>query len=215
MAAKSRRPRSLCRMAHWSRRSPGHGGGSGCSMTACTPRSARSVTPRTSRKDELGGSAQPLARGQHPDYWHYVMYDGAGHARGSKRPRRETGLVLHPADDWILPHRLLRDRRRGHRSPRGLRRSHERVPCLQQNLRETISARRCRRSASRACSRWCLYATRWKEALDADVAPPVVPVPPMRMRSSTCPSKSSKSARSTDPAELRHISREPLCSDGI
>jgi uncharacterized protein len=47
-------------------------------------------------------------------------------------------------------------------------------------------------SASPAGSRWCLYATRWKEALDADVAPPVVPVPPMRMRSSTCPSKSSK-----------------------
>ena len=86
-----------------------------CSMTACTPRSARSVTPRTSQKDQLGGSAQPLARGQHPDYWHYVMYDGVGYARGLKRPRRETGLVLHPADDWILPHQLLRDRRRGHR----------------------------------------------------------------------------------------------------
>ena len=28
---------------------------------------------------------------------------------------------------------------------------------------------------SPACSRWCLYATRWKEALDADVAPPRSP----------------------------------------
>ena len=54
--------------------------------------------------DELGGSAQPLARGQHPDYWHYVLYDGAGHARGSKRPRRETGLVsIRPMTGFYPP----------------------------------------------------------------------------------------------------------------
>jgi uncharacterized protein len=65
--------------------------------------------------------------------------------------------------------------------------------------------------------RWCLCATRWKEPSMPGSHLAWSSVPPMRMRSSTCRSKNSKNARSIspDPADLRHISPEPLCSNGI
>jgi uncharacterized protein len=48
----------------------------------------------------------------------------------------------------------------------------------------------------RAGDRWCLCASRWKEALDAGVAPPVV-------------------LASTHESALEHVSREDLLAHGV
>jgi uncharacterized protein (DUF2237 family) len=83
----------------------------------------------------------------------------------------------------------------------------------------TTSARQCRRSAPPACSRATAGACAPRAGRRRSMPVSHLPwssAPPMRMRSRTCPSKGSKSARSIspDPAELRHISREPREQEG-
>jgi hypothetical protein len=84
--------------------------------------------------------------------------------------------VLDSAHERLLPNRLLRDRPRGRRRPWGVRRGDGGAPCIQQDRDNDLSTPVPETGfpGLQPGDRWCLCAARWKEALDAGVAPGVV-----------------------------------------
>ena len=96
--------------------------------------------------------------------------------RPPQRPRRRAGELLALTAHRLLPHGMLRDRARGPRGPHRLHAGDGGVPRPSRRRAATTCPRRCRPTASRgSCpgDRWCLCASRWLEAWEAGVAPPV------------------------------------------
>ena len=90
---------------------------------------------------------------------------------------RTPRYLLYIPDDRFLPRRVLQYRGRRLRGPHRLRSNDRRIPGLYQgpgvnDLSTPVPAFQF--PGLKPGDRWCLCASRWKEALDAGVAPPVV-----------------------------------------
>ena len=84
--------------------------------------------------------------------------------------------MLHSADDRLLSHRLLRDRRRGRRGACGLCRVTAEFLAFSKSRGNDLSTPvpEFGFPGLKPGDRWCLCAARWQEALDAGMAPRVV-----------------------------------------